>query len=123
MNYAKLTYRAERLNRWHGEGTSNFEPIIDDNRTRNQVASTYMIESGSYLRIRNLQLGYTLNQDALAKIGFKSARIFLSGQNLKTFKHNSGYTPEAGGSALKFGEDLGGYPIPAIYSAGLNVSF
>lgn len=123
VNYAKLTYREARLNRWTGKGTSNWEPLIDDNRTRNQVASTYMIENGSYLRIRNLQLGYTLSQTLLPKLGFKSARIYLSGQNLKTFKSNSGYTPEAGGSALKFGEDLGGYPIPAIYSAGINVSF
>lgn len=123
VNYAKLTYRSARLNRWYGKGTSNTEPLIDDNRTRNQVSSTYMIENGSYLRIRNLQLGYTLGQSLSSKVHVKSARIYVSAQNLKTFKHNSGYSPEAGGSALKFGEDLGGYPLPAIFTAGINLSF
>ncbi len=123
VNYTKLTYRTARLNRWNGPGTSNFEPLIDDNRTRNQVSSTYMIESGSYLRIRNLSIGYNFNQSMLSKLRIKSARIYVSAQNLKTFKKNTGYTPEAGGSALKFGEDLGGYPLPAIFTTGFNVSF
>lgn len=82
-----------------------------------------MIESGTYLRIRNAQIGYTFNQSMLAKAKIKSLRIYVSGQNLKTFKHNSGYTPEFGGSALQFGVDAGSYPVPAIYTAGLNVSF
>jgi TonB-linked SusC/RagA family outer membrane protein len=123
VNYTKLTYRTARLNRWNGPGTSNFEPLIDDNRTRNQVSSTYMIESGSYLRIRNLSIGYNIGRSILPKIRMKSARVYVSVQNLKTFKKNTGYTPEAGGSALKFGEDLGGYPLPAIFTTGLNISF
>jgi TonB-linked SusC/RagA family outer membrane protein len=123
VNYAKLTYRADRLNRWNGPGTSNTEPLIDDNRTRNQTASTYMIESGSYLRIRNVQLGYTFSQALLSKVRIKSARIYVSAQNLKTFKNNSGYTPEAGGTALNFGYDNGGYPLPAIFTTGINISF
>ncbi len=121
--YARLNYRAARLNRWHGDGTSNFEPWVNDNSTANLLNSTYMIENGSYLRIRNLQLGYTFNPNFLKSVHIKSGRFYLSAQNLKTFKHNSGYTPEFGGSALQFGVDNGSYPVPAIYTAGLNISF
>lgn len=121
--YARLNYRAARLNRWHGEGTSNFEPWVNDNSTADLLNSTYMIEDGSYLRIRNLQLGYTFNAAMLKSVRIKSARFYVSVQNLKTFKHNSGFTPEFGGTALQFGVDNGSYPVPAIYTAGLNLSF
>jgi hypothetical protein len=49
--------------------------------------------------------------------------LFFNGQNLITWKNNSGFTPEAGGSATRFGVDTGGYPIPAIFSFGINASF
>jgi TonB-linked SusC/RagA family outer membrane protein len=122
-NFARLNYRAARLNRWHGDGTSNTEPWVNDNSSI--PASTYMIENGSYLRIRNAQMGYSIAGAALAKAHIKAARIYISGQNLKTFKHNSGYSPEFGGSATSFGVDGGGnlYPVPAIYTVGLNVTF
>jgi TonB-linked SusC/RagA family outer membrane protein len=120
-NYGFLTYRADRLNRWRGPGTSNTEPRI--NEKRDKPASTYYIENGSYLRLRNLQLGYTVNPSILAKAHIKSARVYVSVQNLKTFKHNSGYTPEFGGSPLVFGVDVGTYPVPAIFTAGLNLNF
>jgi hypothetical protein len=118
--YATLNYRKARLNRWHGPGTSNFEPRVFDVAL---PASTYMIEDGSYLRIRNLQIGYNFSSGMLRKASLKSLRIFVSGQNLKTFKDNSGFTPEFGGSATQFGVDNGSYPVPAIYSFGLNANF
>ena len=118
--YATLNYREARLGRWHGAGTSNFEPRVFD---VSLPASTYMIENGSYLRIRNLQVGYSFNTRSLSKAYFKSLRLFISGQNLKTFKHNSGYTPEFGGSATQFGVDNGSYPVPAVYTFGINANF
>ena len=121
--YARLNYRAARLNAWNGDGTSNSEPLVSDNDANNRVNSTYMIESGTYLRIRNLQIGYNFNSELLSKAHLKSLRIYVSGQNLKTFKNNSGFTPEIGGSATQFGVDNGTYPVPAIYTAGLNLSF
>jgi len=117
--YATLNFREERLNRWHGAGTSNFEPRVFD---VSLPASTYMIESGSYLRIRNLQLGYNLNTRSMGR-AFKSLRLYVSGQNLKTFKHNSGFSPEFGGSATQFGVDNGSYPVPAVYTFGINANF
>lgn len=122
-SYAVFNYREARLGRWHGTGTSNFEPVLNDNDAINRLSSTYMIENGSYLRIRNLQLGYNFNNISLAKLHIRSFRVFLNGQNIKTFKHNSGFTPEFGGSAISFGVDNGSYPLPAIYSAGINVTF
>jgi TonB-linked SusC/RagA family outer membrane protein len=118
--YATLNYREARLNRWHGKGTSNSEPRVYD---VGLPASTYMIENGSYLRIRNVQLGYNFSSSALGKAHIKSLRIFISGQNIKTFKNNSGYTAEFGGSATQFGVDNGSYPVPAVYSFGINANF
>ena len=60
-SYAQLNYRTEQLNRWHGEGTSNWEPLLDPSHKINQEASTYFIEDGSFFRIRNIELGYNLS--------------------------------------------------------------
>jgi hypothetical protein len=81
-----------------------------------------MIEDGSYFRLRNIQLGYNLPKKILSSTGISSLRLYLSGQNLFTWKHNSGFTPEAGGSAISFGVDNGGYPVPAITSFGINIT-
>ena len=121
-SFAQFNYREDRLARWTGPGTSNWEPRVGDFAI-NKVNSTYMIEDGSYIRLRNVQLGYTFNANALAKAHISSLRIYVSGQNLKTWKNNSGFTPEAGGSATAFGIDGGGYPIPAITTVGLNLTF
>ncbi|MDR1719847.1 MAG: TonB-dependent receptor [Dysgonamonadaceae bacterium] len=121
--YAQLNYQERHLNRWRGKGTSNWEPILDPTRTINTVPSSYFIEDGSFFRIRNIQLGYEVNSRLLNKLHIKSCRIYANAQNLKTWSRNSGYTPEMGGTALKFGVDSGGYPMPAVYTLGLNISF
>ncbi|GHV40159.1 SusC/RagA family TonB-linked outer membrane protein [Bacteroidia bacterium] len=121
--YAQLNYRKDHMNRWHGEGTSNWEPILDPSRAINNLASSYFIEDGSFFRIRNVQLGYSFNRSLLNKMHLKSLRVYANIQNLKTWHKNSGYTPEIGGSALAFGIDGGGYPMPAIYTFGVNLSF
>lgn len=120
--FAPFNYREARLDRWTGPGTSNWEPALTGHSI-NLQPSTYMIEDGSYLRIRNVQLGYNFSSAALSRIKIKALRFYLNAQNLKTFKNNSGFTPEFGGSAIRFGVDAGSYPVPAIYSAGLNVTF
>lgn len=122
-SYAVFNYRAVRLNRWHGAGTSNWEPQVNDNSAINKQASTYMIEDGSYVRLRNIQLGYTFSPNMINKLGVKSLRLYVSAQNLQTWKHNAGFVPEAPGSAMEFNVDGGGYPVPAITSLGINVTF
>ncbi|MDR3062180.1 MAG: TonB-dependent receptor [Dysgonamonadaceae bacterium] len=121
--YAQFNYLTKRINRWNGEGTSNWEPVLDPFRSINQMNSSYFIEDGSFFRIRNIQLGYSFSPQLLNKVYVKSLRLYANVQNLKTWSKNIGYTPEIGGSAIAFGIDDGTYPMPAIYTVGLNLTF
>jgi len=121
--FQRVNYPEFKMNRWHGAGTSNWEPIISQADRINYNGSTYNIEDGSYFRIRNLQLGYTLDSKSLSKYRINNLRIFANVQNLKTWKHNNGYSPEYGGDATAFGYDNGGGAIPRITSMGVNVTF
>lgn len=121
--YAQFNYQIERMDRWHGVGTSNWEPVLNDERSNNREISNYYIEDGSYFRIRNMQLGYNFNRKTLDALHMQKFRIYLNVQNPFTFKHNTGYTPEIGGSTVQFGVDNGTYPIPVIYTFGLNLTF
>lgn len=123
LPFTKFNYPAFKMNRWHGEGTSNWDPILGDNHTTNRLPSTYGIEDGSYFRIRNIQIGYNFNPEPLKRAHIKSLRVFANVQNLKTFKNNSGYTPEFGGGPTSFGIDNGNGPVPVVFTGGINVSF
>ena len=121
--FQRVNYPAFKEERWHGPGTSNWEPIISQGHRFNYNGSTYNIEDGSYLRIRNLQLGYNFDTKLLAGAKIKGLRVFANIQNLKTWKHNKGYTAEYGGDATSFGFDAAGGAIPRVTTFGLNVTF
>jgi TonB-linked SusC/RagA family outer membrane protein len=122
--FQRVNYPEFKINSWHGAGTSNWDPIISQADRFNYNGSTYNIEDGSYFRIRNLQLSYTFSQFARSKSSaIKGLKIFVNSQNLKTWKHNYGYTTEFGGDALGFGYDNGGGAIPVVVTGGLNVTF
>lgn len=121
--FQRVNYSAEKLQRWHGAGTSNWVPIISQAHRFNYNGSTYNMEDGSYFRLRNVQLGYTFGQSLISKARIKNLRIFVNVQNLKTWKHNLGYTAEYGGDATAFGYDNAGGAIPMVTTAGLNVTF
>lgn len=122
--YSLFNYLSKRMNRWNGAGTSNWEPIMDSSRAIQQLNSNYYIEDGSYLRLKNIQLGYTLGERFAKKLRLQSLRIFMNIDNVKTWSHNTGYTPEIGGSALAFGIDDGNtYPMPTTYTFGINATF
>lgn len=123
LPYSRYNYPDFKMDRWNGEGTSNWVPRLGDKFAINRLPSTFGIEDGSYLRLRNIQLGYTFKQSTIEKARMKSLRIYANIQNLKTFKRNSGYSPEFGGGPTDFGVDWGNGPIPVIYTAGLNVTF
>ena len=109
---------------WTTAGTSNFVPIVNQTHLINRAPSTAGIEDGSYVRIRNLSLGYNLtNLPKMTRI--KNIRIFFTVQNLKTWKHNEGYSPEFAGGVTDFGMDYGrsGSALPRISTFGLNVNF
>jgi len=74
------------LGRWHGEGTSNWVPIISQGDRVNYQGSTYSIEDGSYFRIRNLQLGYSFQQKVISKIRLKGLRIYANAQKLSNME-------------------------------------
>ena len=121
--YQRVNYGQFMMDRWHGAGTSNWQPIISQGHRINYNGSNYNIEDGSYLRFRNVQLGYNLPSSVLNKIKFTAVRLYVNCQNLVTFKHNLGYSPEYGGDATAFGYDNGGGAIPRVTTLGLNVTF
>lgn len=121
--FATYNFLTDRIGRWNGEGTSNWEPILDEGRANNRVYSSYFIEDGSFFRLRDVTLAYTFPQETLGRLRLKNLRLFANAQNAFTFSNNTGFTPEIGGSATSFGVDRGTYPIPAIYTLGINLNF
>jgi TonB-linked SusC/RagA family outer membrane protein len=116
-------FEARVKNYWRGEGTSNVEPKPSAGGV-NYEQSSYFIEDGSYLRLRNIRIGYNFPASLTKKLGLTNARAYLSGTNVFTLTKYSGFTPEIGGSdGFSSGIDLGIYPITAVYSVGVNVTF
>ncbi|MGV6846128.1 MAG: SusC/RagA family TonB-linked outer membrane protein [Lutibacter sp.] len=115
---------ASTLNRWTGPGTSNSEPrvtFVDSNNNRR--ASDRYVEDGSFVRIKNIQLGYTLPESFNKATGITSFRVYTQVKNAFTFTKYSGYDPEISSGVLDTGIDRGTYPIPRIWSIGVNVKF
>jgi TonB-linked SusC/RagA family outer membrane protein len=106
-------------NRWHGDGTSNQYPSSSGlRRPWNQKMSDYFVEDGSFFRIQNIQLGYTIKNNQWLGGNFPVCRIALTADRpLTLFKYN-GFTPE-----VENGIDAQTYPVPAVYTVGLNVKF
>ena len=118
---------AEAMNYWTPTNTNTDipRPISDLGNTNLLISSRYL-EDGSYLRIQNLTLGYSIPQDVLEKFKMSRLRIYGSAQNLYTFTKYSGYDPEIGSfnqSPLLSGIDNGRYPSPRTFSIGVNVEF
>ncbi|WP_266206130.1 SusC/RagA family TonB-linked outer membrane protein [Pontibacter kalidii] len=119
-NQLKDTYE----DRWTGPGTSNSTPRATKGAF-NLKNSSYYVEDASYLRIKNLTVGYKLPESILKKLAIQHARIYVSATNLYTFTDYSGYDPEASSSldAKSFGIDNLVTPQPRSFLAGINVSF
>jgi TonB-dependent starch-binding outer membrane protein SusC len=102
------------------------DPQVDRGIVSNARAnSDRWIEDGSYLRVRNLEIGYTLPRRLLGRVSATDARIYVSGQNLLTITGYSGLDPDIVGANanLEPGVDLGAYPSSRILSVGLTVGF
>lgn len=114
------------LERWTGPGTSDTQPRVSLNDpNQNARVSDRFVEDGSYLRLKNLQLGYTLPSSWMKKVRVKEFRVYVSAQNLLTFTGYSGMDPEIGiiGNALELGIDKGFYPQSRIIMGGVNFKF
>ena len=108
------------LNRWTGPGTSNSMPraIFGDPNNNTRPSDRY-IEDGSYLRIKNLILGYTFPEQLTKQVHLNKIRVFVSVVNLYTLTKYSGFDPEVGSSGI----DNNVYPVSSTYSFGVNLGF
>ncbi|MBQ4804404.1 TonB-dependent receptor [Aquimarina sp. MMG015] len=112
------------LNRWTGEGTTNSFPRITTGANSNSLFSSFYVEDGSYIRIQNVQLGYTFSGQYMTPIGIDKFRIYASVNNLYTFTEYQGYDPAASsGAPIGGGIDQGFYPVPRTYLLGVNLKF
>ncbi len=112
------------LNRWTGEGTSNTVPRVTTGATGNNQFSDYFVEDGSFIRIQNIQLGYSLPMKVVDRFGMSKLRFYLSANNLLTLTKYRGYDPSASsGSPVGAGIDYGFYPVPRTYLLGINLKF
>ncbi len=107
------------INRWHGEGTSNKYPSSAGLRKGwNQKMSDYFVEDGSFFRVQNIQLAYNIKGKQLWGAAIPETRISLTADRPLTFFKYNGFNPE-----VADGIDRQTYPIPAVYTVGLNVKF
>jgi hypothetical protein len=92
----------------------------------NGVSSTWHVEDGSFWRLQNITLGYTIPRNITTRININRLRAFVSGKNMVTITNYSGYNPEVNrrtGSALTPGEDYGSYPLAKVVTFGLSITF
>ena len=104
---------------WTGEGTSNKYPSASAlRRGWNQNFSDYLVEDGNFFRIQNIQLAYNIDGEKLFGAGMPDARVFVTAEKpLTVFKYN-GFNPE-----VNNGIDRQFYPVPAVYTIGVNLKF
>lgn len=110
----------EVLNRWNGSGTSNSVPraVFGDPNNNNRQSTRY-IENGSYLRLKNVNLAYTLPMEKFKNTLFSSIKLYISGQNLFTITNYSGFDPEVGPNGI----DNNIYPITKTFTLGATLGF
>ncbi|MAW83521.1 MAG: SusC/RagA family TonB-linked outer membrane protein [Crocinitomicaceae bacterium] len=113
------------LDRWTVDNPSSENPRVTTSATRNGVFSDYFVEDGSYLRVRNVQIGYVLPKNLSNKLGSDYVRIYFSANNLFTITNYMGYDPDIGsaGGALSNGIDYGFYPQARTIMGGINIKF
>ena len=111
------------LDRWTVDNPSNEVPVYTTASNRNGVFSDFFVENGSFLRVRNIQIGYILPKDFCKKFKTNYVRFYLAANNLFTFTKYMGYDPDIGGSALSGGVDKGFYPQARTIMGGVNIKF
>ena len=121
----RLTNRTTNyLDRWTGAGTSNSFPRVTTGANSNILFSDFYVEDGSFIRLQNLQLGYSLSDDFLENTSLKKLRFYVSVQNLFTLTEYQGYDPTTtSGAPIGGGIDNGFYPNPRTFLLGMNLKF
>lgn len=113
--------RSLAYDRWYpGSGIQN-EPAANSGYL---PASTYYVESGSFVRLNNVTFAYNISDELLRRLRISQAKIFLTGQNLVTLKKFSGFTPELpDDTPTRAGIELNAYPTARTIAGGVNISF
>lgn len=113
------------INRWTGPGSSTEVPRVTTGSTRNNVFSDFYVEDGSFARLRNVQLGFTLPLKWMKTIGLGSCRVYVAANNMVTLTGYRGYDPDIGsvGGTLSSGVDYGFYPQARTIMGGFNLKF
>ena len=120
QDIASGNYPTWLLDRWTGEGTSNKVPTLG--KSENWVCSDMYIQDGSYLRLKNITLGYTLPRNLTNKIRVSRLRVYARAENLFTWTKYWGFDPEIGSGSTSLGVDYGVYPQARTYTLGFNIS-
>jgi len=117
-------------NSWKAQGDNAMLPRLNANDTFSQQISTYFVEDGSYMRLKNIQLTYTVPTTVLKKIKLSSMQIYVQGQNLFTLTKYKGLDPDinirnsgADNQDIHMGIDEGAFPVSKSYNVGLRVGF
>jgi len=114
---------------WSPSNPNGDYPQINEDDIFSENSTDFYVEDGSFLRLKTLQIGYSLPGDILSKVGLGSARIYLQGQNLLTITNYSGIDPtlssfnDNGRGDQRMGFDFGNYPASKIVQFGINASF
>lgn len=110
-------------NRWTGPGSTNTYPSAKIGGATNYLPNSFFVESGAYVRLRNVQLGYSLPTELISKWKMRKVRVFANAQNALNIFGYRGFSPEVGGTPTNAGVDANVYPLYATYNVGLNVTF
>ncbi len=124
---------ADLLNRWQKEGDKTDIPRLGYDQTEsNSWFSDFYVKKADFVRLRNVQVGYTFPEKNLQQLGINRVRVFAAAQNLLTFTNYNGFDPEIGvrkddayngNQILLTGVDSGRYPTAKTFTAGVSVSF
>lgn len=117
-------FETSYLDRWTEEEPNDSEPRIGNPGHNWFTASEWLLEDGSFLKIRNVQVGYTLPESISSPLNMQTLRFYVTGTNLITFTDYSGYTPEiSGNSVISDSIDDGIYPIARSVTVGIDLTF
>ncbi|WP_395063941.1 SusC/RagA family TonB-linked outer membrane protein [Flavobacterium sp.] len=123
LDIGNANYQTVALSRWTGEGSSDSFPRLTTNDTNGNFTkmSDFYLQKGDYLRLKLVQIGYSLPKSVSKKINADRIRLYVTGENLMTFTKYTGYDPEIGGGV--FGVDKGFYPQARTFMFGANLQF
>lgn len=126
LDVADANFPVAALNAWTTQNTNTSYPRLSSTDANHNftLPSSFFLQSGAYMRIKSIQLGYNFNKAVLDKLDISKLRVYVSGDNLFTFTKYNGYDPEVSGGANNyFGVDQGVYPLARIVRVGVDVTF